>query len=91
MPLGSGYTIEGQLNGEEVSCEITLFVLLYDTSICQQHIGGIQFDVFQKFISTVSFERLHGKLRTSLDMYKTPREHGLKEGDTIAMTAEPDR
>ncbi|KDQ09070.1 hypothetical protein BOTBODRAFT_37317 [Botryobasidium botryosum FD-172 SS1] len=70
MPLGSGYTAEGQLTGGE-------------------NIGGLQFDIFKEFSTTVSFEQPSDKSRVLLDIYKTPRELGLQEGDSLTMIDRP--
>ncbi|KDQ06065.1 hypothetical protein BOTBODRAFT_181937 [Botryobasidium botryosum FD-172 SS1] len=72
MPLGSGYTIKGQLTGGE-------------------DIGGLQFNIFKEFSTTVSFEQPGDKSRVPLNIYKTPCELGLQGGDSLIVIDRPNR
>jgi len=54
---------------------------IHSTSFIQIE-GGVQIDVFPAFKDTVSFELPDGQ---SLDIYKTPRELGLRLSRGIVM------
>ncbi|KIJ11840.1 hypothetical protein PAXINDRAFT_83873, partial [Paxillus involutus ATCC 200175] len=81
MPLGKGYTAEGQVTGAEVGllvCFQPWFMLSF------QNVGGIQIDVFPKYdIPRMEF----GYLACDVNMYKTARQLGLKVGEPIQLTS----
>ncbi|KAF8837974.1 hypothetical protein BDN67DRAFT_1013451 [Paxillus ammoniavirescens] len=78
MPLGKGYTVEGQVTGTDV--RFLLFVRLWLMAF--QDVGGIQIDVFPKYDTTrIRFAHL-GR---DVSMYKTARQLGLRAGESIQM------
>ncbi|KAM6495379.1 hypothetical protein JOM56_008085 [Amanita muscaria] len=66
MPLGKGYTVEGQVTGTE-------------------DIGGIQIDVFPLY-DTGFIPKHAGR---ELNMYKTPKQLGLRPGSHISYLDNP--
>jgi len=66
MPLGKGYTVEGQVTGRE-------------------NVGGIQIDVFPKY-DTTGIEFAY--LGRNLNMCQTPRQLGLKVGQSIQLKSQ---
>ncbi|KAF8836046.1 hypothetical protein BDN67DRAFT_365035 [Paxillus ammoniavirescens] len=80
MPLGKGYTVEGQVTGAEV--RFLLFCRLCFMSF--QNFGGIQIDVFPKY-DTTKIKFAH--LGYDISLYKTSRQLGLKVGESIEMTS----
>ncbi|KIJ09961.1 hypothetical protein PAXINDRAFT_86725, partial [Paxillus involutus ATCC 200175] len=72
MPLGKGYTVEGQVTGREV--RLILF-----------NVGGIQIDVFPKY-DTTGIEFAY--LGRNLNMCQTPRQLGLKVGQSIQLKSQ---
>ncbi|KIJ11858.1 hypothetical protein PAXINDRAFT_83862 [Paxillus involutus ATCC 200175] len=80
MPLGEGYTVEGQVTGAEV--RLILFIRLCFMSF--QNVGGIQVDVFPKY-DTAGIKFAH--LGQDVNMYKTARQLGLEVRESVQMTS----
>lgn len=84
MPLGKGYTVEGQVTGAEVLVSPLPTTLTYAVI---QNVGGIQIDVFQKYKTNVAFTH-SGR---NVNMYKSARKLGLKVGESVQMVPHTDR
>jgi hypothetical protein len=80
MPLGKGYTVEGQVTGAEVRLPPFLRTSYSDTIL--KDIGGIQIDVFPMYHTGVRFKH-NG---SDLNIYKTARQLGIRAGVSIQMT-----
>lgn len=84
MPLGQGYTIEGQITGKEVGHifpNIVYRCFIHPAFIFVQDVGGLQIDVFRAYSTSVRFAQ-DGR---DLSLFKTPRELGLKIDSTLVM------
>lgn len=83
MPLGHGYTVEGQLTGREVNdWSSSRLNALGLTFLLRKEEGGLQIDVYTQYPTTVSFT-FAGR---QLNMFETPRQLGLSLGDHIQMS-----
>ena len=84
MPLGAGYTVEGQVTGEEVCLQMSSNPLVIFTQVASQKVGGIQIDVFPQYSTECNISRsLFGE---ALNVFMTPRQLGMKPSDCLYHT-----
>jgi hypothetical protein len=79
MPLGKGYTVEGQMTGAEVRNKFTHF--WYLSLHFLKDVGGIQIDVFPEYDTKIDFIR-DGR---PLNIFETPRQLFIRSGSFIQM------
>jgi hypothetical protein len=82
MPLGTGYTVEGQVTGKEVRVDISVMSVALAEGGADQDVGGIQIDVFESY-SKNAFFFTHKENRDHINSYMTPRQSGLPHGDIV--------
>ena len=83
MPLGHGYTVESQVTGREVSVKThrSGWLPIYCSTPYTQDIGGMHFDVFKEYLTTVTF-RCKDR---NMSLLRNPAQEGLKLGDYLSM------